>query len=85
MIYLRVAPSLLHPFMQGSSSATAIIKAGLLTFGSPYSPNLPILIHLRTVALRGFRPRSQRRDHDGFSPSSLLNQNGTFMLKLILH
>jgi hypothetical protein len=36
-----------------------------------------------TVASCGFRPRSQRRDRDGLSPSSLLNLCGNRYLRLL--
>ena len=39
-------------------------------------PRLPTVLHGRQWPLRGFRPRSQRRDHTGFSPASLLSPAG---------
>jgi hypothetical protein len=47
-------------------------QAGFLAHGSAYSPYLPITPR-RDSGCHGFRPRSQRRDRDGISPSSLLN------------
>ena len=48
------------------------LQAGLLAFGSFYSPPLPVLeIALMNSGLRGFRPRSQRRVRSRFSRASL--------------
>jgi hypothetical protein len=46
-----------------------LFRAGLLAHGSSYSPCLPI--YRVDSGLRGFRPHSQRRDREGFAPSSL--------------
>jgi len=45
--------------------------AGLLAFGSSYSPRLPGPAPLGPVATRGFRPRLQWRGRGGFAPPSL--------------
>ena len=76
---LRIAPSFLSPQTLGVAALTATIslftQAGLLTPGSFYSQRLPSPF-IEPVASCWFRPRSQRRDRDGFSPSSLLTQRG---------
>ncbi len=54
--------------------------AGLLTVGSIYSPRLPDLFVDRSVAICGFRPRTQRRVRTGISPVSLLGPKGTITL-----
>ena len=45
-------------------------QAGLLAHGSSYSPRLPTHRTVNSGAC-GFRPHLQRRDREGFSPSSL--------------
>ena len=47
-------------------------QAGLLTYGSLYSPGLPFST-VRKSGSFGFRPRSQRRDRSRFLRDSLLN------------
>jgi len=47
--------------------------AGLLTFGSTYSPHLPGSLDNEPVATCGFCPRIQRRVRTGFTPVSLLS------------
>jgi len=43
-------------------------RAGLLAFGSSYSPRLP---SSNASGTRGFRPRLQWRGRGGFAPPSL--------------
>jgi hypothetical protein len=50
-------------------TARFLFQAGLLAHGSSYSPCLPI--YDLDSGLGGFRPHSQRRDREGFTPSSL--------------
>ena len=67
-----------------------IEQGGVLTHGSSYRPRLPTfrqwLYNRRfpwePTIVRGFRPRLQRRDRDGFAPSSLLT---TFVACLICY
>ena len=47
-------------------------QAGFLTFGSPYSPSLPVTAK-RDSGIFGFRPRLQRRDRSRVTRDSLLN------------
>ena len=53
------------------------LMAGLLTAGSIYSSRLPDLFDNSSVAIREFRPRTQRRVRTGISPASLLGPEGT--------
>gem|GEM_PF-4705167 len=47
-------------------------QAGLLTHGSSYSPNLPVLLE-QDSGVTGFRPRLQRRDRPRITRGSLLS------------
>ena len=71
---LRIAPgSSSSPVPQPSRERWSIHWAGLLAHGSSYSPRLPI--HLVDSGNTGFRPHSQRRDREGFTPSSLTQES----------
>jgi hypothetical protein len=76
---LRIAPVLLGPHDVGlwsRSPAPSGLQAGLLALGSIYSRRLPGPFISNPVAVRRFRPQLQRRDRDGFAPSSLFSPEG---------
>ena len=71
---LRIAPVSLGPQVGGRGVSRAYpssLQAGILALGSAYSRRLPG-DSLPPVACSRFRSQSQRRDRDGFAPSSLL-------------
>jgi hypothetical protein len=66
---LACSPALEGTMVLETSTDRSLFQAGLLAHGSSYSPCLPI--YCLDSGVGGFRPHLQRRDREGFAPSSL--------------